>query len=116
MEAARCTRKRIVLQNFARTVGRSCALFTHELLARWTDHSNQAAIWQESLGLILHAHQKFQTAWSSGFCLAVGAAHAAGVNSLIWVILAAGKRVNKSFKETEAAAAPGDCVGIRVNS
>jgi hypothetical protein len=25
-------------------------------------------------------------------------AHAAGVNSLIWVILAAGRRVNKSFK------------------
>jgi hypothetical protein len=28
----------------------------------------------------------------------VALAHAAGVNPLIWVILAAGKRVNKSFR------------------
>lgn len=38
----------------------------------------------------------FQAAWTTIFSLAL--AHAAGVKSLIWVILAAGKRLNKSFK------------------
>jgi hypothetical protein len=39
-----------------------------------------------------------QAANATTCSFALALAHAAGVNSLIWVILAAGKRVNKSFK------------------
>jgi len=39
-----------------------------------------------------------QAASATTLSFALALAHAAGVNSLIWVILAAGKRMNKSFK------------------
>jgi hypothetical protein len=56
------------------------------------------AVKAKSQGLLLADEQKSQAARSNRFCFALLAAHAGGVNSLIWVILAAGKRVNKSLR------------------
>ena len=39
-----------------------------------------------------------QAAWATALSLALALAHAPGVNSLIWVIFAAGNHVNKSFR------------------
>ena len=41
---------------------------------------------------------RFGKVWAGRLASDLVLAHVTGVNSLIWVILAAGKRVNKSFK------------------
>ena len=50
----------------------------------------------KSLVLNFATNQEYQAARLTRFCVAL--AHAAGVNCLIWVILAPGNRANKSFK------------------
>jgi len=50
-----------------------------------------------------------QAACANGFFFALALAHTAGVNSWIRVILAAGKRVNKSFRQSNGLTRePGD--------
>jgi hypothetical protein len=50
--------------------------------------------------LRLTTNQQFQAARATGFGLAVALIQAAGVNNLISVILAAGSRMNKSFRKS----------------
>ena len=48
--------------------------------------------------IFLPGSRRFGKVWAGSLAPDLVLAHATGVNSLIWVILAAGKRVNKYFK------------------